>query len=169
MESTHVWTRTNHVNFIKIGSKLRSVSRHYIISCKSRSVIFNVNWRTSTRFCCLKDILIRKKILWRINFSFTKFLQNALLFGKSWNECKNTSLLHKVMCTESDHSSTKMRHCLSTFMALYSRRFCLLANMAGESLNNSFNNLANIRSTIYLIIYLGFDSRAPVGSLELYW
>ncbi len=73
---THVWTGTNHVNFIKIGSKLRPVS-----------------W------------------------------QNALLFEKSWHECKIPSFLPKAMCIESDYGLTKMRCSLSTFMALYSRRF----------------------------------------------
>ncbi len=70
----------------------------------------------------LETILIRKKILWRINFVLIKFSLNALLFEKSWNECKNPSFHHKAMCNESDHGSTKMRCCLSTFVALYTRK-----------------------------------------------
>ncbi len=69
----------------------------------------------------LESILIRNKILWRINSIFIKFSLNALLFMKSWNQCKNPSFLHNAMCIESDHGSTKMRRCLSRFMALYSR------------------------------------------------
>ncbi len=44
----------------------------------------------------LKSILIWDKILWRINFDLIKFLLNALLLGKLWNECKNSYFLHKV-------------------------------------------------------------------------
>ncbi len=51
-----------------------------------------------------------------------QFLLNALLSEKLRNECKNPSFLHKAMCIESDHDSTKMRCCLSTFIALYFRR-----------------------------------------------
>ncbi len=67
----------------------------------------------------LERILIRKKVLWRINFILIKFSLNALLFEKSWNECKNPSFLHKTMCIQSDHGSMKMWHCLSTFTTLY--------------------------------------------------
>ncbi len=41
-------------------------------------------------------ILVRKKILWRINFVFIKFLPNALFFEKLQNEYKNSSFLYKV-------------------------------------------------------------------------
>ncbi len=51
----------------------------------------------------LESILIRKKILWKINFVLIKFLSNALLFVKSQNECKNPTFLHKVACIRSDH------------------------------------------------------------------
>ncbi len=51
-----------------------------------------------------ESILIRKKILWRINFVIIKFLLNALLFEKLWNECKNPSFLHKITCIMSDHA-----------------------------------------------------------------
>ncbi len=50
----------------------------------------------------LEGILIRKKILRRINFLFIKFLPNALLFEKLQNECKNPSFLHMVTCIMSD-------------------------------------------------------------------
>ncbi len=52
----------------------------------------------------LESILIRKKILWRLNLLFTKFLLNTLLFEKVWNECKNPSFLHKVTCIRLDHT-----------------------------------------------------------------
>ncbi len=69
-----------------------------------------------------ESILIRKKILWRINFVLIGFLVNASLFKKSQNEYKNPSFLHKTMCIESNHSSMKMWNSLSTFMDLNSRR-----------------------------------------------
>ncbi len=47
-------------------------------------------------------------MLWRINIILVKFSPNALLFEKSWNECKNPSFLHKAMCIESDLGSMKM-------------------------------------------------------------
>ncbi len=87
-----------------------------IVSWKSRSVTFNVNWRTSMWFCCSK-VTYSKKILCRINHVLIKFSLNELRFEKSWNECKNPSFLHNVTCIESDHGLTKMRCCLSTFMA----------------------------------------------------
>ncbi len=52
----------------------------------------------------LESMLIRKKILWRINFALIKFSTNALLFEKLQNECKNSSFLHKVTCIRSDHA-----------------------------------------------------------------
>ncbi len=52
----------------------------------------------------LESILIRKKILWRINFVLIKFSPNALLFEKLQNECKSASFLHKVTCIRSDHA-----------------------------------------------------------------
>ncbi len=42
---------------------------------------------------------------------------SALLFEKSWNECKNPSFLHKAMCIVLDHGSIKVQRWLSTFMA----------------------------------------------------
>ncbi len=45
-------------------------------------------------------------------------VQPALLFEKSWNECKTPSFLHKAVCIESDHDLMKMQCCLSIFMAL---------------------------------------------------
>ncbi len=52
----------------------------------------------------LENILLWKKILWRISFVLIKFLLNALLFEKLQNECKNPSFLHKVTCIRSDHA-----------------------------------------------------------------
>ncbi len=52
----------------------------------------------------------------------SQFSMNALLFKKSWSECKNPSFLHKAMCIVLDHGSTKMQRCLPTFVAFYSRR-----------------------------------------------
>ncbi len=70
----------------------------------------------------LEGIRDQKKILWRINFALIKCLLTALLFEKSWNEYKNPLYLRKAACIESDHGSTKMRHCHSIFVALYCRR-----------------------------------------------
>ncbi len=70
----------------------------------------------------LKSLLIQKKILWIINFVTIKFSLNALVFEKSWKECKNPSFLYKAMSIQSDHRSKEMRRCLSTFVTLYSRR-----------------------------------------------
>ncbi len=103
---THVWTRTNHVNLMKISS--------IIINGKSRNVIFYCKLKNIHQVLLLKSILIRKKILWRVNFVLIKLSLNVLLFEKSWNECKNPSFLHKAICIESDHGSTKMGCCLST-------------------------------------------------------
>ncbi len=53
----------------------------------------------SKNFCevfLFESILIRKKILWKVNFVLIKFSPNALLFEKLQNECKNPSLLHKA-------------------------------------------------------------------------
>ncbi len=58
---------------------------------------------------------------------------NALLFEKTWNKCKNPSFLHKATCIESDHGSTKMRSCFSTFMALYCRRLCRITWRTSEA------------------------------------
>ncbi len=77
----------------------------------------------------LISVLIRKKILWGINFILIKFLLNALLFEKLQNECKNLSLLHKATCINLDHSTTKMQCHLFTFMACNYRGLC----------NNSIN------------------------------
>ncbi len=52
----------------------------------------------------LESLLIRKKILWRINFVLIKFSPNALLFQKLQDECKKTSFLHKVICIRLDHA-----------------------------------------------------------------
>ncbi len=57
----------------------------------------------------LKSILIRKRILWRINFVLIKFLPNALLFEKLQNECKNLSFLHKFTCIRSDLEGTVIK------------------------------------------------------------
>ncbi len=73
-----------------------------------------------------------------MNFVLIKF--SLLLFEKSWNECKNPSFLHKAMCIESDHCSTKMRHCLSTFVVLYSRRLWSMSRISFEKLLISKQN-----------------------------
>ncbi len=52
----------------------------------------------------LESIIIRKKILWRINFILIKFSPNALLFEKLQNECENPSFLYKVICIRSEHA-----------------------------------------------------------------
>ncbi len=52
----------------------------------------------------LESILIRKKILWRINFVLKKFSPNALLFDKLQNESENPSFLHQVTSIRSDHA-----------------------------------------------------------------
>ncbi len=88
---------------------------------------FNIKLKNIREVFLLDGILIWKKILWRINFVLIKFLLNALLFEKSWNECKNLLFLHKAMCIELDHNSMKMQHGLSTFLALYSRRLWFLS------------------------------------------
>ncbi len=54
----------------------------------------------------LGNILIWRKILWRINFVLIKFLPNSLLFEKLQNGCKNPSFLHQVTCIRSDHAGT---------------------------------------------------------------
>ncbi len=51
----------------------------------------------------LESILIRKKILWRINFVLIKFSLNALLFEKSQNEWKNLSSLREVTRIKSNY------------------------------------------------------------------
>ncbi len=74
----------------------------------------------------LESILIQNNILWRINYVLIKILLDAsLLYEKSWNECKNSSFLHKATFIEWDHGSVKMWRCLFTFMALNSRRLYL--------------------------------------------
>ncbi len=71
----------------------------------------------------LESIFVRKKILWRIVVVLIKCSVSALLFEKSLNECENPSFLHKAMRIGLDRGSTKLQHCLSTFMALNSTRF----------------------------------------------
>ncbi len=95
--------------------------------------------RNSNRVLLLESILIQKKILWRINFILIKFLQNKLLLEKLPKECKKPSFLHKAMCIQSDHSTTKIRCCLSSFMAWYSRRFCKNELSTFSTLNMSSN------------------------------
>ncbi len=100
-----------------------------IINWKSRSVSFEWKLKNVHKVLLLEMIFIWKKILWKNNFVLIKFLRNTLLFEKSWNKCKNSSFLHKAMCTESDHGSTKMQCCISTFMALYFRWLCTGASI----------------------------------------
>ncbi len=45
----------------------------------------------------LKSVLIRKKILRRINFILIKFLLNKLFLEKLTNECKKPLFFHKAM------------------------------------------------------------------------
>ncbi len=130
-----------------------------IISWKSSGVIFLCKLKNTHEVLLLESILIRKKILWRISLVFIKFSLNVLLlFEKSQNECKNLSFLHKDMCIESDCGSRKMRHCLSTFMALNSRRLCFFSII-------SFPELCMV-SWIILQLYLLFG---PVDISKLYW
>ncbi len=75
------------------------------------SVIFEQKLKNIHEVLLLKGILIRKKILWKINFFVIKFLSNALLFG---NKCKNTSFLHKIMCISVDYAGAIVQF---TFMA----------------------------------------------------
>ncbi len=87
-----------HENRVKTTTCIMTL---IIISWKSRSVIFWRKLKNIHQVSLLESILIQKKILWRINFVFIKFLLNALLFEKSCNECKNPSFLHKATCIES--------------------------------------------------------------------
>ncbi len=66
---------------------------------------FKLKLKNNREVFLLESILIWKKILWRINFVLIKFSPNVLLFEKLWNECKNSSFLHKVTCTRSDYVS----------------------------------------------------------------
>ncbi len=98
-----------HENWFKTATCIMTVI--IIISWKFRCVIFFKCTSKNIRLCCSKVlILIQKKILWRMNLVLIKFLLNALILEKSWNECKNPSFLHKAMCIESDQYSTRMRH-----------------------------------------------------------
>ncbi len=90
LEFTHAWTCINHVTGI--------VTVISVISWKYRSVIFQCKLKNIHEVLLLEGILIRKKILWRINFVLIKFLLCALLFEKSRNEYKNPSFLHKPTC-----------------------------------------------------------------------
>ncbi len=87
----------------------------------------------------LESILIWKKISWRINFVFIQFSLNALLFEKSWYEYKNSPFVHKAMCIQLDHDLTKMRCCLSTFMAFYSRRLWISRKNTGYKRRQVFD------------------------------
>ncbi len=95
----HVWTLTNHANFMKTVSKLRSVLWLIIIiiSWKPRSVIFECKFKNIYEVLLLKSILVRKKILWRINFILIKFLISKLLLEKLQNECKKPSFIHEAI------------------------------------------------------------------------
>ncbi len=88
---THVWTLTNHMNFMKIGSKLRLVTVIIIISWEPRTIFFECKLKNIYKVLLLESILIRMEILWRINFILIKFLVNKLLLEKLWNECKKPS------------------------------------------------------------------------------
>ncbi len=101
----------------------------------------------------LESILIRKKILWRINFVLIKFLLNALLFEKSWNECENPSFLHKAMCIESDHGTMKMECRLFTLMVLHSRRLC-------------FTSFPYTRKMVILFVQCLYYSDVICGSIQ---
>ncbi len=63
------------------------------------------------------------------NFILIKFLRNALLLEKLRNKCKKPSFLSKAMRIQSDHGTTKMCCCLSTFLAWISRRLCSNPNL----------------------------------------
>ncbi len=63
----------------------------------------------------LENILIRKKILWRINFVLIKFSPNALLFEKLQNECKNSSVSIKLHVL----GQTMQRSCQVLYSWLY--------------------------------------------------
>ncbi len=72
----------------------------------SFSQFFQLKLKNIRAVFLLKSVLIRKKILWIINFVFTKFSPNVLFFGKLQNECTNPSFLHNVTCIRSDHAGS---------------------------------------------------------------
>ncbi len=115
---THVLTHNQPCEFHETWFKTATYIVTVIIikSWKSGSTIFECELKNIHEISLLESIRIRKKILWRINFVFIKYLLNAFLFEESRNKCKNPSFLHKTTRNEWDHGTTKMRCCLSTFM-----------------------------------------------------
>ncbi len=76
----------------------------HVLSANGFSQLFQHKLKNIRKVFLFESILIRKKMLWRINFVLIKFSPNAILFEKLQNECKNPAFLHKVTCIRPEPS-----------------------------------------------------------------
>ncbi len=102
--------------YIDFCHQISSFSKNGHLSLIGLSQFFQHKLKNIREVFLLEGKLIRKKILWRINFVFIKFSPNALLFEKLQHECKNPSFLYKVTCIKLDHTGTVAKFHIHDFI-----------------------------------------------------